>query len=148
MARNQSTDGEVIPDTTVDGVDAVVATPKAKKEPTRGVLPSGYVTPVGLAKEITARGLHSNKDGVVVTLAPQVVYSYIKNASKDHPFPMEQIADSLGKTRDALNLEAGLAWWAEKNTRTAAGKVASAAKKEAKAAKAAAAPVVAAGEVG
>ena len=135
MARNQENAGAVATEDATPEVKAV----KAPKVPTRGTLPEGYVTPVGLAKALTEQGLHTNKAGVVVPVAPQVVYSYIKNASKDHPFPMEKVTDSIGKERDALVLADGIAWWAAKNAKAAERKVSAAAKKDAKAAKAAAA---------
>jgi hypothetical protein len=95
---------------------------KAKKEPKRGDLPEGYVTPVQLAKELSERKLHQNRDGETVDVKPQMVYSYIKNASKDDPFPIETVKDSIGADRQALKLEAGLEWWARKNERVAARK--------------------------
>ena len=148
MARDRSGSEVVdpnaeVPATNADGSVAAPKAAKVKKEPTRGTLPDGYVTPVGLAKALTDQGLHTDKHGTVVPLKPQVVYSYIKNASKDAPFPMEQVTDSIGKIRDAVKLDAGIAWWAAKTARTAANKVAAAAKAEAKAAKAAATPAAA-----
>lgn len=142
MSRNTPGSEEASVDASgaTDSAGATEATPKAKKEPTRGTLPDGYVTPVGLATALTAQGLHTDKHGVVTTLKPQVVYSYIKNAPKDYAFPMESVTDSLGKTRAAVRLDAGIAWWVAKNARTASNKEASAAKAAAKAAKAAAAP--------
>lgn len=110
-------------------------TPKAKKEPARGTLPEGYVTPIGLAKELTARGMHTNREGQVVAVAPQMVYSYINNAPKEHPFPMETVTDSIGKERQAVELEAGLTWWTEKNARAAERRQNAAAKASKKAEK-------------
>jgi len=90
-----------------------------KKANARGDLPEGYVTPVGLAKLVNENKLHTNRDGEVVDCPPQVVYSYIKNAPKDHPFPLEEILDSNGQKRAVVKIDAGLAWWREKNERTA-----------------------------
>jgi len=142
MARRDSVVDEV---ETVDETDAPSteasapsAEPKAKKEPARGELPEGYVTPVGLATEITKQGLHKDKDGNVTTLKPQMVYSYMKNAPKDHPFPIETVTDSLGKERQALKLEAGITWWTERQTLAADRKAAAAQKKAEKEARAAA----------
>lgn len=92
---------------------------KAKKEPSRGDLPEGYVTPVGLATVLSERKLHTNRDGETVNVKPQMVYSYMKNAPKDDPFPLETITDSIGKERQAVQIEAGVAWWIRKNERTA-----------------------------
>lgn len=114
------------------GPEATATTPKAKKEPARGDLPEGYVTPIGLAKELGKRGLQANREGEVLTeVRPQMVYSYIKNAPKTDPFPMETVTDSIGKERQALKLDEGIAWWERKNERTAARK-ANAAEKAAK----------------
>src|SRR5689334_5846487 len=116
MARRQN--DEVENPTADETEDVAVATeggeksePKAKKEPARGELPEGYVTPIGLAKALTEQKLHTNREGEVVEVKPQMVYSYIKNAPKDHPFPIETVKDSLGKDRQALKLEDGLTWW-------------------------------------
>jgi hypothetical protein len=123
---NESSDVDLDVDTTPeeDGVVEPTAesttekTPKAKKEPVRGELHEGYVTPVGLAKVITEKGLHTNREGEVVPLAPQMVYSYVKNAPKDDPFPFEEgYLDQSGKPRQAAKLEAALAWWDRKKTR-------------------------------
>jgi hypothetical protein len=59
---------------------------KEKKGPARGDLPEGYVTPVQLAKELTDKKMHTNRQGEVAEVAPQMVYSYIKNASKKDPY--------------------------------------------------------------
>jgi hypothetical protein len=94
--------------------------PKAKKEPARGELPEGYVTPVGFAKVLGERGLQTDREGnVLKEVKPQMVYSYMKNAPKDDPFPTETVTDSLGHERQALKVDAGVAWWEKKNTRTA-----------------------------
>jgi hypothetical protein len=105
--------------------------PKAKKEPKRGDLPEGYVTPVGLAAILTERKLHTNRDGEIVEVKPQMVYSYIKNASKEDPFPIETVKDSIGAERQAVKVDEGVAWWTRKNERVAARK-ANAAEKAAK----------------
>ena len=107
--------------------------PKAK----RGDLPEGYVTPVGLAKAITERKLHTNKDGEIVELKPQMVYSYIKNAPKDHPFPLEVVTDSVGAQRDAVKLDEGLKWWTDRAELAKSRRENAAAKKAEKEAKAA-----------
>jgi hypothetical protein len=101
------------------------------KGPKRGELPEGYVTPIGLAKELTKRGLHTNREGKQVEVRPQMVYSYKKNAPKDDPFPEETVTDSEGTERKALKLAEGIAWWERKNARVAERK-ANAAEKERK----------------
>jgi len=113
--------------------------PKAKKEPARGNLPEGYVTPVGLAKVLGEKGLQKNREGeVLAEVKPQMVYSYIKNAPKEDPFPIETVTDDIGKERQAVKLDAALDWWKRKNERTATRKQNAAAKEQAKADKAAA----------
>ena len=82
--------------------------------------------------------MHTNRQGEVAEVKPQMVYSYIRNAPKDNAFPIETVTDSNGKERQAVKLEAGIEWWAAKNERTAARK-ANAANKEAKKAERAAA---------
>jgi hypothetical protein len=129
-----SDEGEVIE----SGPEATATEPKAKKEPARGQLPDGYVTPVGLAHELGKRGLQKNKAGeVLVTVPPQMVYSYMRNASKDDAFPVETVTDSIGKERQALKLDEGIAWWERKNTRAQERKDNAATKAAAKAEKAA-----------
>jgi hypothetical protein len=165
MARGTQTEtpavdtaGEVdIPAATVDdGTEAVDATgaaegtstpAKAAKEPARGDLPEGYVTPVGFAKELSKpkdgnaentaddNFRHTDKNGSH-EVKPQMVYSYMRNASKENPFPIETVKDSLNHDRQALKLEAGLAWWDAKNARVAERKANAAAKEQKKAEKA------------
>lgn len=111
--------------------------PKAKKEPKRGQLPEGYVTPVGLAKAINEKGLYANRAGVVTDVAPQMVYSYVNNAPADAPYPYEEVVDSIGATRKVAKLENALAWWIAKNERAAERRANAANKAAAKAEKAA-----------
>jgi hypothetical protein len=135
--KNQNADVETVEET------EEVATPEAsaegetktskKAEPKRGTLPEGYVTPVGLAKVIGEKGLQTNREGEVLSeVKPQMVYSYMKNAPKDDPFPIETVQDSLGNDRQALKLDAGVEWWERKNKRTAERKENAKAKAEAK----------------
>jgi hypothetical protein len=121
MARNRSADVETPEEEQVDTPEASAEgkEPKAKKEPARGELPEGYVTPIGLAKVLTERGLHTNRQGEVVEVRPQMVYSYIKNAPKEDAFPSETVTDSIGKERNAVKLDAGVEWWERKNARVA-----------------------------
>lgn len=128
-------EGEEVQETVAEEKPAKVA--KAKKEPARGDLPEGYVTPVGLAKELTERQLHRDREGNIKKVEPQMVYSYINNAPKDNPFPLEVIQDSLGKDRKVCKVEAGIAWWEAKNTRVSERRQNAAAKAVAKAERAA-----------
>jgi len=92
------------------------AAKKEKAQPKRGELPDGYVTPIGLTKAINERGLYRNREGEVAELKPQMVYSYIKNAPKDRPYPGETVTDSVGASREnCVTLEKGLEWWKQKN---------------------------------
>jgi len=136
-----SDEAEDISGTGEASADGATEKPAKKvKEPARGDLPEGYVTPVGLAKILTEKKMHTDRDGNIVEVAPQMVYSYIKNAPKEHPFPLEKITDSIGKVRDAVRIDAALDWWEKKNARAAERKASAAAKAQAKAAKAAAKP--------
>lgn len=138
MARRGNADVETVENEEVESVDTPEAseegkTPKAKKEPKRGELPEGYVTPIGLAHELTKRGLHQNRAGETVEVRPQMVYSYMKNAPKDDAFPSETVTDSIGAERNAVKLDAGIAWWERKNERVSQRKANAAAKAEKKA---------------
>jgi hypothetical protein len=143
MAREKNADVDV-PEVEVEEVGTPETSekePKAKKEPARGELPEGYVTPVGLAKVIGEKGLQTSREGEVVKdVKPQMVYSYLKNAPKEDPFPIETVKDSLGKDRQAVKVDAGVAWWERKNERAAIRKQNAAEKAQKKADKAAAAP--------
>lgn len=139
MARNKSADVETpeateVEEVTVDGQENAdnSGSTKKKAEPKRGTLPEGFVTPIGLAKVLTERGLHTNRQGETAEVRPQMVYSYIKNAPKDDPFPMQTVQDSLGKDRQAVATEEGVAWWERKNARVAGRKENAAAKAAAK----------------
>lgn len=147
MARNQSApEVEDVVDDGVEDTSGAVATDteasdaekpaKAKKEPARGDLPEGYVTPVQLAKVLTEKGLHTDRSGAVVEVKPQMVYSYMKNAPKEDPFPVETIKDSLGHDRQATKTDDAVAWWERKNARVAERKANATAKAEKKAARA------------
>jgi hypothetical protein len=92
---------------------------KKEKERTRGDLPEGYVTPIGLCKELNERNLGRDRNGNEKELKPQEVYSSIKNAPKDYAFPGETVEDSVGSPRFVVKLEAGVEWWEAKNKRTA-----------------------------
>jgi hypothetical protein len=107
--------------------------PKAPKEPKRGTLPEGYVTPVGLAGVLSERGLHQNRAGETVAVQPQMVYSYIRSAPKDDPAPVEIVTDSIGKERQALQVDKAIAWWERKNARVSERKQNAAAKAQKKA---------------
>ena len=133
MARKDSIDEvEVVVDETEEVLEGdEVAAPKAKKAPARGELPEEYVTPVGFAKIVSERELHTDRNGGH-DVKPQMVYSYIKNAPKEDPFPLTDVEDSLGKTRSAVLIEDGIAWWERKNERTSARKVNAAEKAAAK----------------
>lgn len=98
------------------GTDKPKKATKEKAQPKRGELPDGYVTPIGLTKAINEQGLYRNREGEVAELKPQMVYSYIKNAPKDRPYPGETVTDSVGTQREnCVKLEDGLAWWNAKN---------------------------------
>lgn len=137
MARKQAEEVEELDEELEDTEetepeeDSEEETEKAAPKVKRGELPEGYVTPVGLAAVLTERKLYVNRKGEVAEVKPQMVYSYIKNAPKDHPFPSETVQDSLGNDRFVVDLEKGVQWWTDKNARAEARK-ASAADKAAK----------------
>jgi len=112
------------------------------KEKARGDLPEGYVTPVGLAHALTEhyKATNPSKLNSAGEFASQMVYSYVKNAPKDRPFPMETIKDSIGKDRQVVKLEAGLEWFKQKDAQVKERKDNAAAKAAAKAERAAAKP--------
>jgi hypothetical protein len=138
-------DVDVDPDADDDAEDEVEAPaegeakPKKEKQRSRGDLPEGLVTPVGLAKILTERGLGGKTDdGDNKVVPPQVVYSYINNAPADSQYPGQTVRDSIGaERRNVCEIEAGVAWWEAKNRRAAARK-ANAAEKAKKAAEKAA----------
>jgi hypothetical protein len=159
--RNSSTvteESEVeTPEVTDDGTETPAAegdstekAAKAAKEPARGDLDAGLVTPVQLARELSKPidgnaentdpsnfRYTSSKTGSHV-VPPQMVYSYINNAGEKNPYPGKTVTDSLGKERaNVVTTAEGLAWWDAKNARVAASKQAKAEKEAAKAAKAA-----------
>jgi hypothetical protein len=117
----------------IETEDTVAETPakeeKAKepKAPARPPVPEGKVSPVHFAK-ILSKHL-TERDGEERTVAPQVVYSYIKNNGPEskNPFPAEK-AEGRAAVVDA---EAGLKWWDDKDARVKASK-ASKAEKDAK----------------
>lgn len=121
----------------------VSAPEKAKAEtpakgPKRGTLPETNVTPVGLAKILTEKKLHQNKDGVVIEVKPQMVYSYMKNSGADDRLETHEIMDSNGQPRQVFDIETAVAWWERKNARVVVRKqnAADKATKSAEAAKA------------
>jgi len=130
----------------VETEDSVAETPattdtkaeKAPKEPSRPPVPEGKVSPVAFAKllsaHLTAKARETDPEAAEKTVAPQVVYSYIKNNGPDskNPFPAEK-AEGRAAVVDA---DAALAWWDAKDARVAASKASKAEKDAAKAAKA------------
>jgi hypothetical protein len=135
-------------ETVAEGTQETPKETKVKAEPKRGQLPDGVVTPVGLAALLSlpldgnkenddpSNWRHTSKNGSHA-VAPQMVYSYINNASKDAAFPVETVKDSIGADRQVVKIEAGLAWWDAKNQRVASRKESAAKKAAAKAERAA-----------
>jgi hypothetical protein len=117
----------------VDGTEATADKPeKAPAAPKRGDLPEGFVTPIGFAKIVGEKGLHTDREGnVVKDVKPQMVYSYMKNSPKDDRLETQEMQDSNGVTRKVLNIDEAVAWWERKNER-AAGRKANAAEKATK----------------
>jgi hypothetical protein len=130
---------------------------KEKKESTRPPVPEGYISPVDFAKRLTE---HLRKDhpelGVRLAgdkvIAPQVVYSYIKNNPSEGKFPFPQYkGEDVGAPGRAVVVKEteGLEWWDTKDLRVKNQKAAKAQKEADKAAKAQTSPQAAAetGEV-
>lgn len=146
MARRDNADVEAL--ATADETEETVESPaeagaekvSKAKGPKRGDLPEGVVTPVGLAKILTEKKLHTNKAGEIVAVAPQMVYSYMKNSTKDDRLETHAVTDSAGVERQVLDIDKAVAWWERKNTRTAERKANAAAKATKAAEKAAAKP--------
>jgi len=108
------------------------------KAPARPPVPEGKVSPVAFAKllsaHLTAKARETDSEAAEITVAPQVVYSYIKNngPTSKNPFPSEP-AEGRAAVVDA---EKAIAWWEAKDARVKASKVAAKEKADKKAAKA------------
>jgi hypothetical protein len=129
------------------------STPKAPKNP-RWAPPEGYLTPVGFAKVVTERKLHTPRGATApAEVSSQMVYSYAKNSPASDKFPMTYF-DASGNAvtevngteitganfkelgvHQAVKVEEGVAWWERKNERVAARAQNAAAKAEKKVAK-------------
>jgi|SRR5688500_2806088 len=111
---------------------------KEKKESTRPPVPEGKVSPVAFAKILsehkTAQAREKDPEAAAVVVAPQVVYSYIKNNGPEskNPFPATKAEGRAA----VVDPEAALAWWDAKDARVAATKASAAEKAKAKADKA------------
>lgn len=126
--------------------------PKNESAPKRGDLPEGLITPVAFAKLLSQPidGNPENKDDSNYrythsktgdhTVAPQMVYSYLKSVkgSKD-PNKLtikDGVVDSNGMARNNILVQdEALAYWDAKNKRTAESKEAAAEKAAKKAEK-------------
>jgi hypothetical protein len=105
----------------------------------RPSVPEGYTTPVQFAKMLTTYLHDSNQLDEEKIVAPQVVYSYIKNSQGGkNPFPVYSVGDRqwLLKLDDEGKPAEGLKWWQDKIDRVAASKQNAAAKATKKAEKA------------
>lgn len=126
---------EIDVETVEAGIDEVVTNDEAKpqKAPARkrGDLPEGYITPIGFAKLATELKLHTDRQGGH-EVKPQMVYSYMRNAPKDDPFPILIVQDSNGDDRQVVKPEDAVAWWTRKNERVAGRRANAAEKAEAK----------------
>jgi len=138
------TDVDVDAPEVTDAEDVVATQPEAaegekqakeKKEPTRPPVPEGKVSPVAFAKLLTEHLRAKGKLEADKSVAPQVVYSYIKNNGEGskNPFPATK---SEGRAA-VVDADAAIAWWDAKDERVAASKAAAAEKATKKAEKAA-----------
>jgi hypothetical protein len=111
---------------------------KEKKESTRPPVPEGKVSPVQFAKILTEHLREQGRLDADKAVAPQVVYSYIKNNGPEskNPFPATK-AEGRAAVVDA---DEAIKWWDAKDERVQASKTAAAEKAAKKAEKATAAP--------
>jgi hypothetical protein len=112
-------------ETVTDGTEKPATASKSATPRTKA--PEGYVKPVEFAKILSE---HLGKP-----VAPQVVYSYIKNnagESAKNPFPTHTGSDGY---EWYIKPDEGLAWWDSKNSRVTASKAARAEKAAKKAEK-------------
>jgi hypothetical protein len=112
----------------------------SKPKNPRWAPPEGFLTPVGFAKIVTERKLHTPRGASEPgEVSSQMVYSYAKNSPKHDKFPLtffdsegNAVASSReegpGETFDfpvakerglhqAVKVEDGIAWWERKNAR-------------------------------
>lgn len=120
------------PDASDDESDEVEETDKAEtkkeKKPARPPVPTGYISPVAFAKELTKHLQEQGKMKADDEVRPQVIYSYIRNTAKGkNPLPTYE----EGGRQNLLKLDEALAWWDAKDERVSARK-ANAAEKKAK----------------
>jgi flagellin-like hook-associated protein FlgL len=145
------TPSEDAPEDTATGETVGETKTAAKKASasTKPPVPEGYTTPVQFAKMLTDY-LHEKKDSndqplldPEKTVAPQVVYSYIKNSQGGkNPFPTYEVGGRqwLLKLDDEKQPAEGYKWWMDKIERVAASKQNATTKAAKKAAKAAETP--------
>lgn len=111
--------------------DAKEKAQKAKeaKAPARPPVPEGFVTPVAFAKLLTD---HLRAAGTLEAdkiIAPQMVYSYMKNADPTKAGvknPWSRYSE--GGRENLLKVDESLAWWDAKNERVSASRKAAAEK--------------------
>jgi hypothetical protein len=137
MSEMQEVEVPEVDETTETPAEASTETKtEAKPKGKRAKLPEGWGTPIqfnnALTKYLRETGVLAEDDD---DHRPQVIYSYIKNKSKDHPFPVHYVTEAGeerpeddDETRPALKLagsedgrfpEFGEAflWWEEKEER-------------------------------
>jgi hypothetical protein len=134
MPRERGNTAEVDVDTNAEVEDvsgATETTESTPKTPARPPVPEGFVTPVGFAKLLTAH--LREREPEHKEIPPQQIYSMIRNASKENPFPVYE----EGGRKNLIKAQEGLAWWDAKDQRVAERKANAAAKAEKKAAAAA-----------
>jgi hypothetical protein len=125
-------------DTVAVPVEGETKTETKETKSTRPAVPEGKVSPVQFAKILsehkTKQAREQDPNAAEVVVAPQVVYSYIKNngPQSKNPFPAEP-AEGRAAVVDA---QAAIAWWDAKDARVAATKQAAAEKAAKKAEKA------------
>jgi hypothetical protein len=122
----------------VDTPTEVAETTEAKPTSTpRAALGEGFISPIQFRNKLVELGKVGDD------FRPQVIYSYIKNKSKNDPFPTHE-----SNGRVAIKLEEGLEWWDRKEARKVERKTNAEAKAAKAAEKAAEAPAEAEAEAG
>jgi hypothetical protein len=142
MARgNADVVDESVDTPTTGEVDTPAAegTTTSAPKSSRPKLEDGLVSPIEFRNTLAKP---TDEGGRGVDIRPQIVYSYIRNQSKNDPFPVV-----MSNGRPGVKLEDALAWWDRKEQRKTEREANKAAKEAAAAAKAAEAPAEAEGAV-
>lgn len=159
MTTDYTQDVELPAEDVVEDATVTEDEPRQDKKSTRPKLPEGWGTPIEFAKALTPRLRADGKLGEDEDMRPQVIYSHIRNRSKDPDkrIPVYWVKQLDDGTVDVLDTETegyrpafrkdenselteALEWWAAKDARVAQSKANAAAKKAGKGTKKESAP--------